>query len=146
MLNWKPRMFVMFLHNRLRLPLPRQRNIKRQEGCKKFELVLGAHLLWEKSGVGCRRLLLVYDSFALTAIVHKSHICDAVGVRHIPPPPGSCVFEGSVGGWESAIIPSVGIMCALAGFNSLAVEAECGEQNVFLPYLLITSVRPLNIF
>lgn len=95
--SWKSCIFVMFLHNRLHLLLPRQGNIKK-EGCKKFELVSGAHLLWEKCGVGRPRLQLVYESFVLTAIVHESHfisaapwectclwgVCWRVGGRHHP--------------------------------------------------------------
>lgn len=47
------------------------------------------------------------------------------GSAAYPPLSGSRVCERSVGGWEGAIIPSLGIMCTLGGFNSLAVEAEC---------------------
>lgn len=100
--------------------------------------------------MGRPRLLLVYDSFVLTAIVHESHFISAApwecGVS--PPSPGSHVCEGSVGGWEGAIILSAGIMCALEGFHSLAVEAEC--LNVASGQLFILSVNylysPTHIF
>lgn len=90
---------------------------------------VGASSPGRKHSVGRSHLLLVYDSFVLTAIVHESHFISATPWEcGVPPPPTSPrahVCEGSVGGWEGTVIPSLGITCVLGGFHSLAVEAEC---------------------
>lgn len=116
--SWKSCIFVMFLHNRLHLLLPRQGNIKKKKDVRSLSWCRGL-ISCEKNAVWAVLVSSLFMSHSCWQPLFTSHI------SYLRRRGSAHVCEGSVGGWEGAIIPSVGIMCALGGFNSLAVEAEC---------------------
>lgn len=158
------------LLRRAYFPHPTQRRRKKEKKWEAvFEMVLGAPLQSplqknEHHSVGCPNLLLVYESFMLTTIIHTSHFIsqqsDAKGSQHISLQCtcllGVCLQVGEhLRHLFSVYYVCVCLyVCMLRGYYPLAVEAEClnvarVSRLYCSPYLLITSdslMFPLPIF
>lgn len=119
-------MFGMFLHNRLHPPLPREGNKKKKKR-KDVGVWIGVggsspvreNAVWAALVSG---LFMTHSCWQPLFTSHISYLRRRGSAAY---PPHARVCEGSVGGWEGTIIPSVGITCILGGFNTQAVEAGC---------------------